>query len=354
MAGRKRQPAKGPAASRRGRASRALPPGRRATIRDVAERAGVSTATVSFVLNDNPNQSISDGVKNRVLAAALELSYHANAAAAGLARKRIRNIGIVFYKDDAISNNFYSFVVQGAVKEAVERDYNLLFAHIDTTYKSLKDLPKMVREKNAEGALFMHRVHPGMIEDIAALSIPVLLVDNFPHVDGVNALQIDNVHGGRIAGEHLFALGHKNIAMLVPRDAAPSIEQRLTGFRAAFERFERRFSRAANVVETDRFNFFAAHRAAASLLASKSPVTGVFCSNDELAAGALRAAHEAGLNVPRDFSVIGFDDIVLSNYTDPPLTTIGVDKEHLGRRAVRGSSSSSKASIKPSRSSSRR
>ena len=149
------------------RTSRPALPGRRATIRDVAERAGVSTATVSFVLNGNPNESISDAVKSRVLGAARALTYHANAAAAGLARQKNRNIGIVFYEEDeSITNNFYSFVVQGAVKEAVERDYNLLFSYVDTTYKGFQDLPKMVREKNAEGVLFMRRAHPSMIKDI--------------------------------------------------------------------------------------------------------------------------------------------------------------------------------------------
>ena len=269
MARRKREgapPAKG---SRRARTARPPLPGRRATIRDVAERAGVSTATVSFVLNGNPNERITDVVKKRVLGAARELSYHANAAAAALARKRIRNIGIVFYKDDSISNNFYSFVVQGAVKEAVARNYNLLFSYVETTYKGLDDLPKMVREKNAEGVLFMRRVHPNMIKDIAALSIPVVLIDTFPRVAGANALQIDNVNGGRTAGEYLFTLGHKNIAMLAPRDAAPSIEQRLTGFRSAFEQFDRRFSRSENLVQADDLTFYAAHRATALLLAKK-------------------------------------------------------------------------------------
>jgi DNA-binding LacI/PurR family transcriptional regulator len=301
-------------------------PGKRATIRDVAERAGVSTATVSFVLNDNPNESISQAVRSRVLGAARELSYHANAAAAGLARKRIRNVGIVFYKqDDSITNQFYSFVVQGAVKEAVERNYNLLFSYVETTYKSFEDLPKMVREKNAEGVLFMRRVHPNMIKDIDALDIPVVLVDTVPRVAGVNAFQIDNLNGGLTAGEYLLSLGHEHIAMLVPRDAVASLEQRLAGFRSAFEKHDLDFSRSANVVESDGFNYDAA---------KKSSVTGLFCANDEMAAGALRAAHEAGLEVPRDLSVIGFDDIVMSNYTDPPLTTIGVVKEHMGRRAM--------------------
>jgi DNA-binding LacI/PurR family transcriptional regulator len=310
-------------------------PSRRATIRDVAERAGVSTATVSFVLNSNPNESISDAVKSRVLGAARALTYHANAAAAGLARKRIRNVGVVFYEEDeSITNNFYSFVVQGAVKEAVERDYNLLFSYVDTSYDGFQDLPKMVREKNAEGVLFMRRAHPSMIKDISALSIPVVLVDTFPRVTGVNAFQIDNVQGGRIAGDYLFTLGHKNIAMLVPRNAVPSIEHRLSGFRGAFDKVEQRFSRAQNVIEAGGLTYYEAHRTATALFSKKSPITGLFCANDEMAAGALRAAHEAGLEVPRDLSVIGFDDIVLSNYTDPPLTTVGVVKEHMGRRAM--------------------
>jgi DNA-binding LacI/PurR family transcriptional regulator len=137
-----------------------------------------------------------------------------------------------------------------------------------------------------------------------------------------------------MAGDHLMELGHKNIAMLFPRDPVPSIEQRLTGFRAAFDKFDRHFSRGTNVIETDGFNYFAAHQATASLLAKKTPLTGLFCANDEMAAGALRAAHEAGLDVPRDLSIVGFDDIVMSNYIDPPLTTVGVVKEHMGRRAM--------------------
>ncbi len=336
MSRRKRERVPGASANRRrSRPSRPPLPGRRATIRDVAERAGVSTATVSFVLNDNPNESISDAVKSRVLGAARELSYHANAAAAGLARKRIRNIGIVFYKDDdSMTNHFYSFVVQGAVKEAVERNYNLLFSYVESTYKSFEDLPKMVREKNAEGVLFMRRIHPNMIRDIGALSIPVVLVDTSPRVAGVNSFQIDNLNGGQVAAEYFFNQGHRNVAMLLPREPVASIEQRLAGFRAAFDKFDRPFSRRANVVESDGFNFTSAHRTVATLLEQKLALTGLFCANDEMAAGALRAAHEAGYEVPRDLSVIGFDDIIMSNYTDPPLTTIGVVKEHMGRRAM--------------------
>ncbi|HWA75947.1 MAG TPA: LacI family DNA-binding transcriptional regulator [Polyangiaceae bacterium] len=307
----------------------------RATIRDVAQRAGVSTATVSFVLNDNPNESISAGVRRRVLEAARAVNYHASAAAAGLARKRIHNVGIVFYKsDDLLANQFYSSVVQGAVKEAIERGYNLLFSYIDTTYKSPQDLPKIVREKNAEGVMFMRRIEPRMIRDITSLGIPVVLVDTFPQVRGVNLLQIDNARGGSLAAEHLILLGHSQLAMLLPRSPVPSVEQRLAGFRAAFDKHERRFSRAANLIEAEALSYEAGYDAALKAFARGASVTGLFCANDEMAAGALRAARESGRRVPRDLSVVGFDDVVMSKYSDPPLTTIGVVKEHMGRRAM--------------------
>jgi LacI family transcriptional regulator, galactose operon repressor len=295
----------------------------------------VSTATVSFVLNDNPNETISLAVRRRVLEAAREANYHPSAAAAGLARQRVHNVGIVFYKeDDAIANPFYSFVVQGAVKEAIERNYNLLFSYVATTYKSVQDLPKMVREKNAEGVLFMRRIHPRMIRDITALGIPVVLVDTFPKVKGIDLLQIDNVRGGALAGEHLFELGHVQCGMLLPRSPATSVAQRLTGFRAVFDKYERRFSRSSHLIETDSLSFEAGYDATQRALAKGSGLTALFCANDEMAAGALRAAREAGRSVPRDLSVVGFDDIVMSKYTDPPLTTVGVVKEHLGRRAM--------------------
>jgi DNA-binding LacI/PurR family transcriptional regulator len=309
--------------------------GKRATIKDVARAAGVSTATVSFVLNDNPKESISPEVRRRVLKVAQSLSYHASAAAAGLARKRIRNVGIVFYKqDDAIVNPFYGFVVQGALKEAIEREYNLLFSYVDSTYKSYSDLPKIVREKNVAGVIFMRRLEPRMVRDIVTLGVAVVAVDTFPRVDGINSLQMDNHRGGLLAGEHLIDLGHEHLAMLFPRRPPPSVADRLAGFRDAFDRRDRKFSRGAHVVDAAALTFQAGYEATRAALARKGDLSALFCGNDEMAAGALRAVHESGRNIPRDFSLVGFDDIMMSAYTDPPLTTISVVKEHMGRRAM--------------------
>jgi DNA-binding LacI/PurR family transcriptional regulator len=307
----------------------------RPTIRDVAERASVSTATVSFVLNNNPNEVISDKVKKRVWAVARALNYHPNAAASGLKRKHTRNVALIFYKaDGAIANPFYSFVVQGAVKEAIEKNYNLLFSYIESRYTGFADLPQIIREKNAEGVLFMRHTYPKMIKDIQSLGIPIVAVDNMPRVKGINTTQIDNKSGGGLAADHLFQLGHQHIAFLTPAVAPPSIEERLVGFRLGFERNDRKFSTKANVIHCEAFSYESAYETMRLELAKNRALTGVFCANDEMAAGVLRAAREAGRNVPADLSVIGFDDITMSNYVDPPLTTVGVVKEHMGRRAM--------------------
>ena len=305
------------------------------TIKDVASRAGVSIATVSFVLNKHPSEVISERVKKRVWAAARALDYHPSATAAGLARKRTRNVAIIFYKDEeTISNQFYSFVIQGAIKEAIEKHYNLLFSYINETYRGYADLPRIIQEKNAEGALFMRLVHPKMLRDIQSRGIPVVTIDHYPPIKQVNSLQIDNRTGGFLAAQHLIELGHRKLAMLYAARERPSIEERAQGFRAAFEKHEFTFSPRTNLCEARSLTFDGGYEAALKVLKRNRRPTGLCCANDEMAAGVLRAAHQLGYRVPEDLSVVGFDDITMANYTDPPLTTVGVVKEHMGRRAM--------------------
>jgi DNA-binding LacI/PurR family transcriptional regulator len=306
---------------------------KRSTIRDVAERASVSTATVSFVLNNNPNEVISEKVKKRVLDAAAALNYHPSATAAGLKRKHTHNVGLIFYKeDDAIANQFYSFVVQGAVKEAIERDYNLLFSFMGSSYTGFNDLPKVIRERNVEGVLFIRHTLPKMIRDLQSFGLPIVAIDNSPRIKGIDSLQIDNRLGAGLAASHLVELGHERLAFLGPMDPPPSVEERAQGFAERAHSFG---APKPQQIQAAALTFDAAYTAALKTFKAKGKgPTAIFCANDEMAAGVLRAAREAELKVPRDLSVVGFDDIAMSSYTDPPLTTIGVVKEHLGRRAM--------------------
>lgn len=302
--------------------------GSKPTIRDVARKAEVSIATVSYVLNSN-SEAISEQVKARVWAAVRALNYHRAAAAVSLARQQTRNIGVILYPVDSdLTNPFYSFVVQGVVREAMDRDYNLLFSYIESPYRDRRDLPKIVREANVVGVLFVGRVDTTMAHDIRSLGISVVGVDHPPNAE-IPSIQIDNRGGGQLAARHLLDLGHTSLAFVGRVEGCWSVIERCDAFMATLGRTVDK-----HVVSCASLTFHEGYLRSRKLLMTSDHVTAVSCANDEVAAGVLRAVRELGRVVPRDVSVVGFDDIIMSNYTDPPLTTVGVAKERMGRRAA--------------------
>ena len=304
------------------------------TIKDVAKKAGVSITTVSFVLNHRTDVVISEEVKKRVLAVAKEMDYHPSAMAAGLAGRRTRNLGVVFYQEDkVISNQFYSFVIEGVVKETIGKNFNLFFSYVDSVYEGYQNLPKIIREKNVDGVLLIGRSEPSMVNDIRDRKISVVAIDNFPALKGVDTVQTDNKQGGLVAVEHLINLGHKNIGLLTIPKGRPSIEERKEGWRMALAKNDLEAA-PGNILECVNLTFQAGFEKAKEVLKKNKKITALFCANDEMAAGALRAAHQLGLKVPGDLSVVGFDNIIMSNYTDPPLTTVSPAKEFMGKLAV--------------------
>ncbi len=303
------------------------------TIKDVARKAGVSITTVSFVMNNRADMVISEAVKKRVLKAAREMDYHPSALAAGLAGKRTRNLGMVFYQEDhIISNQFYSFVIEGVVRETMERGFNLYFSYLQSAYGGYQSLPKIIREKNVDGVLLIGRSEKRMVGDIRERKIPVVAVDNFPVLKDVDTIQVDNRRGGLVATEHLILLGHKQIGLLTTGPGRPSIEGREEGWKAAHSRHG--LSTANNLFRSESLTFYGGYETTKEILRKSRKVTALFCVNDEMAAGALRAAREMGRDVPKDLSVVGFDGITMTHYTDPPLTTVSVAKEHMGKLAV--------------------
>jgi len=313
--------------------SKGSPPKRRITIKSVAEQAGVSIATVSFVLNNRPGQVISEPVRKRVLEAARSLKYAPSAAAAGLARKQTANVAILFYRNDhLITNQLYSFVVQGAIKEASEREFNVLFSFAHDEYQSFEQLPKVVREKNAEGVLFIQDVSEPLFAELTGRGIAVTAVDSHPPVQDLDAIYVDNDAGARIACGHLLDLGHREVAFLRAAADRPSIAARSAAFQSELSRRGVRVKRP--FIEASEITFQAGYAAALSALSERPELSGIACANDELAAGVIRAGHELGRRIPDDLSVVGFDDIHMARYLDPPLTTVRYDKEALGRKAM--------------------
>jgi DNA-binding LacI/PurR family transcriptional regulator len=308
--------------------------GSKPTIRDVAKRAGVSIATVSYVLNDSSEEVISDNAKQRVWTAVRALNYHRAAAAVNLATKRTRNIGIIHYLGQSdVTNPFYSFVIQGVIREAMDRDYNLLFSYVESGYRNTSDLPKMIREANVAGVLFVGRIYPRMVCDIRDSGVAVVAIDHLPRIKGVASIQIDNRGGGELAARHLLGLGHRRFAFVGCPNRGGSISERGEAFLAHLEEQgippEHR-----EEVACEFLTFQEAHARSRELFRRNRDVTAIFCANDEIAAGVLRAAREEGRAVPGEVSVVGFDDIIMSNYTDPPLTTISTDKAQMGRHST--------------------
>jgi LacI family transcriptional regulator len=304
-----------------------------ATIKDVAEKAGVSIATVSFVLNNTPDRVISEKVRKRVMAVAQRLNYHPRASAVGLAGRRSRNVTVLFYKDmTAASNHFHSWIVEGCIKETIERKYNILFSYVPS-YSSEQSLPKVVLERNTDGVILLANISPKMIRDLQKRDIPLVAIDNTPDVKGMSTVRFDARQGGELAAEHLISLGHVNLAFIGGGVKRPSITQRLSGFATAVRRHGLPFDER-HVFDCGDLTHEAAYQGAKNVLKKPKGPTAVLASNDEAAAGVLRAAYDVGRRVPDTLSVVGFDDITMSGYTIPPLTTIRVEKGLLGRRAV--------------------
>ena len=315
------------------RPQRQKPP--RVTIKHVAEAAGVSIATVSFVLNKRPGQAISAPVRSRVLRAAQDLNYAPSAAAAGLARKQTSNVAIAFYRNHhLITNQLYSFVVQGAIKEAIARQYNVLFSFISEEFRDYEDLPKIIREKNAEGIMFIQDVPSALHAELLERNVNVVAVDSHLDLPGLESVYVDNARGAQIAAAHLIGLGHRHIGFLRAATLRPSIARRSAAFLAAIEGAGLPCSPAEVFIDAAELTFDAGYHRALRVLAESPKITAIACANDELAAGVIRAAHETGRRVPKDLSVMGFDDIIMTRYLHPPLTSVACDKEGMGRLAM--------------------
>ncbi|MGI8828988.1 MAG: LacI family DNA-binding transcriptional regulator [Candidatus Limnocylindria bacterium] len=296
----------------------------RATIEDVAARSGVSTATVSRVLSGSVPAR--PETRERVLAAARELEYRPSGVARALKRQETRTLGLVVTD---ITNPFFPQIVRAVEGAAHARGYGIVLANGgDDATRELEHLELLI-ERRVDGIIIvssrMTRRHAARLR---SAPIPVVLVND--RVPGSELQTVTTAHrrGARMATEHLVSLGHRRIAHLgAPADQAASSQRRL-GVRDA--------TRAAGLddplVAVGDGGITGGASAMEAIIGT--PITGVVAYNDLTAIGALRALRRAGVDVPSAMSVVGFDDIELAAWTDPPLTTIRQPTDALGRWAV--------------------
>ncbi len=308
-----------------------------ATIRDVAKESGVSVATVSYVMNDGP-RPVRAQTRARVLEAVANLRYRPNAVARGLLSSRMNVIGVavgaVPLRLASMSQSYAATILDGVVSECAEAGFNLtLFT------KPWRDgderTANAFADRRNDGILF---IAPPLDADIvratAETGVPVVAV-SFPGEDlGVPSVDTDDAIGMRLLVEHLVGLGHRRIAYLHGNATRyASAQQRLAAFCETTK--ELGLSVPSQYLANAEFSFEQSAAPAHRLLDLPVPPSAIIGGNDMTALAALDAARERGLIVPRDLSIVGYDDIPLAALSSPPLTTVAQPLDDIGRAATR-------------------
>ena len=297
-------------------------------IHAVAQRAHVSIATVSRTINHVP--SVNAKLAERVWKVIKELDYTPNTQARALVSGRSRLLGLIVSE---ITNPFFPELIQGFEDVAVEQGYEILISSTNYDPERMKRCIRRMVERKAEGvAVMTFGIEEPLLGQLADRKVPLVFVDQGPDAPGISLLRVDYAHGIRQAVQHLAALGHREIAFVSGPLHLHSATSRLTAFRRAIE--ECGIAMDPSLIIEGDHTMDGGMAAAERLLGGAKPPTAVVCSNDMTAIGVLQKAYRAGLRVPDDLSVIGFDNIHLAQMTTPPLTTVQMSCFELGRSAV--------------------
>lgn len=302
------------------------------TIRDVAERAGVSASTVSHVINQT--RRVRADTRERVLQAMHELDYQPNRLARSLRNRRTQTLGVLLPNN---ANPFFALVLGGIEAAAYDHDYNVILGNAnDDPARELAYLDILL-SKQVDGVVLVSTgADPQVLDFLAARNTPVVMVDRSPgdaYEDfPVDTVFTENMQGGLLATEYLIGLGHQRIACISGPSRINSSAARVVGYRQALAAAG--LACDERLIVTGDFQHESGYRACEALLRLPDPPTAIFVCNDLMAVGALCAIHEAGLRVPDDVSVVGFDDVPLASFTVPRLTTVAQPAHELGVRAV--------------------
>lgn len=296
------------------------------TIREVARAASVSVATVSRVLNDKG--PVRDETRCRVLGIARKLSYAPNGAARSLITRKTSTLGVLL---PDLYGEFFSELIRGIDSCARESGYHILVSGSHSDRAEIEAVLRATRGR-VDGLIVMS-------PDLGARALRNNPVDGLPIVllngngQRFDSIHVDNYGGARTMVRHLIGLGHRRIAHLSGPVGNSDAAERLRGYRDAMRTVSRQFAKDL-VIEGD-FREAAGYRVGAILLKRENPPTAVFAGNDSMAIGLLAAFQEAGVRVPRDVAVAGFDDIPIARFTTPALSTVRVPIAELGSRATR-------------------
>lgn len=298
-------------------------------MKDVARQAGVSTSTVSHVINKD--RFVSDAITEKVNAAIKSLNYAPSALARSLKLNQTHTIGMLI---TASTNPFYSELVRGVERSCFERGYSLVLCNTEGDEQRMNSNLETLMQKRVDGLLLLctetHQPSQEIMQRYP--SIPTVMMDWAPFDGDSDLIQDNSLLGGDMATQYLIDKGYTRIACIAgPLDKTPA-RLRLEGYQSAMQRSGLPLHDA--YVITSDFEFGGGLTAMRALLALAEPPQAVFVGNDAMAVGVYQALYQAGLSVPRDMAVVGYDDIELAAFMTPPLTTIHQPKDELGELAI--------------------
>ena len=298
-------------------------------LKEVARRAGVSTATVSRTIN-NPAM-VDPMTAKRVRKVLEELRYYPNSQARSLVLGRSRILGLIV---SDIANPFFPELIKGFEDIAIHNGYEILVSSTNYDSARMALCVRRMLERKVEGvAIMTSEMDEQLIGQLADRNVPMVFLDVGPSGDGISHIVVDYAMGINEAMEHLVALGHRRIGFISGPLGLKSARVRRSAFLRALSRYA--IDEDKRLVEEGDHTVDGGLTAMARVLESDCTPTAVLASNDLTAIGMMRAVRRAGLSVPHDISIVGFDDIRLAEFTEPPLTTVRLPGTELAEHAFR-------------------
>lgn len=300
------------------------------TIKQIAKEANVSTATVSMILNKK-NKTISEKTTNKVLKIARERNYIPNTMARSLVTKQTKNIGLII---PDIVNPFFPEIARGAEDRAILSRYSVIYCNTDDNLAREDSYIDLLNEKMVDGIILAHSADRGCgAKSLKTCRVPVVLIDrdyDIPNILG--KVLVDNTKASYTGVNYLLSQGYRKIAYITGAMKTRTAQDRLKGYQKALD--ERGFEFDQRLVKTGEYKIEWGIRGAQAFLDEKIDFDAVFCGNDLIAIGVVKVLKEAGLKVPGDIGVMGFDDIYMATIVDPQLTTIKQPNYEMGYNAM--------------------
>lgn len=300
------------------------------TLKEIAAIAGVSTTTVSKILNKK-DQKLSEATRQRVLKIADEYNYIPNSLARSMVTKRTRTLGLIV---PDITNPFFPEIARGVEDKANEEGYNIIFCNTDDDLEKEERNISMLIEKMVDGIIILpSSKRTTDFNSLKNISMPIVLVDRDVDIKNVQAkVLVDNYDGSYSAVKYLLDKGYRKIAFITGPLTSVTALQRLKGYKHALDEYNVKFDESYILEGSFRRSW--GRDAVKRLIEEKKSFDAVFCGNDLIAISTMKTIKEYGYKVPEQIGVLGYDDIYISEMVEPPLSTVRQPKYLMGYKAA--------------------